>query len=77
MSKECNRVTTIDYNLQTILSKEDSGLGAGWGGGLVPPLYKPYRYVLAPAPSGRVFAPFWSENRYTLYPFWSGIGYDF
>ena len=64
MSKECNRVTTIDYNLQTILSKEDSGLGAG--GGWVPPLYKPYRYVLAPAPSGRVFGPFWSENRYTF-----------
>ena len=36
MSKECNRVTTIDYNLQTILSKEDSGLGAGGVG------YPPY-----------------------------------
>ena len=37
MPKECNRVTTIDYNLQTILSKEDSGLGAGWGGVWYPP----------------------------------------
>ena len=27
--------------------------------------------------SGRVFAPFWSENGYTLCPFWSGIGYGF
>ena len=36
MSKECNRVTTIDYNLQTILSKEDSGLGAGGGVGYPP-----------------------------------------
>ena len=29
------------------------------------------------APSGRVFAPFWSGNGHTPYPFWSGIGYDF
>ena len=29
------------------------------------------------APSGRVFAPVWSENGYTLCPFWSGIGYGF
>ena len=36
MSKECNRVTTIDYNLQTILSKEDSGLRAGGGVGYPP-----------------------------------------
>ena len=27
--------------------------------------------------SGRVFAPFWSENGYKLCPFWSGIGYGF
>ena len=26
---------------------------------------------------GRVFAPYWSENGYTLCPFWSGIGFDF
>ena len=26
---------------------------------------------------GRVFAPFWSENGYTLCLFWSGIGYGF
>ena len=30
-----------------------------------------------PSSPGRVFAPYWSENRYTLCPFWSGIGYDF
>ena len=36
------------------------------------------RYVPPPLPpSGRVFAPFWSENAYTLCPFWSGIGYGF
>ena len=29
------------------------------------------------APFGRVFAPFWYENGYTLYPIWSGMGYDF
>ena len=29
------------------------------------------------APSGRVFAPFWSENAYTLCSFSSGIGYGF
>ena len=27
--------------------------------------------------SGSVFATFWSENGYTLCPFWSGIGYGF
>ena len=40
------------------------------------PLYKLYRYV----PShqvARVFAPFWSENGYTLCPVWSGIWYSF
>ena len=29
------------------------------------------------APSGRIFEPFWSENGYTLCPFWSGIGLGF
>ena len=48
-------------------------LRPGGGGGI--PLYRPYRYVLPP--SDRVFAPVWSENGYTLGPFWSGIGYDF
>ena len=33
-------------------------------------------YICAAA-SGRVFAQFWSENGYRLYPFWSGIGYGF
>ena len=41
----------------------------------VAPLYKPQRYV----PPYRVgfFALFWSENGYTVYLFWSGIGYGF
>ena len=29
------------------------------------------------SPSGRAFASLWSENGYTLCPFWSGIGYGF
>ena len=29
------------------------------------------------APSGRAFASLWSENGYTLCPFWHGIGYGF
>ena len=29
------------------------------------------------APSGRAFASRWSENGYTLCPFWHGIGYGF
>ena len=38
-------------------------------------LYEQYMYV----PPQRVgfFASFWSENRYRLCPFWSGIGYGF
>ena len=44
--------------------------GGEGGGGL------PYIYICAAA-SGRVFAQFWSENAYRLYPFWSGIGYGF
>ena len=43
------------------------------GGGT--PLYKPYR--LCAAPTGTVFGSFWSENGYTLFPFWSGFGYGF
>ena len=30
-----------------------------------------------PPPSGRGFAPFWSEKGYTLCPVWSGIGCGF
>ena len=41
---------------------ERGGGGVGWG----TPLYKPYRCA---APSGMVFAPFWSEHGYTLCPF--------
>ena len=33
--------------------------------------------LVCAAPSGRVFAPFWSENGNTLCPFWSGFGYGF
>ena len=29
------------------------------------------------APKRTVFAPFCSENRYRLYPFWSGVGHGF
>ena len=45
------------------------------GGGEGTPLYKLYTYE----PPHRVgfFAPFWSENGYTLCPFWSGIGLGF
>ena len=45
----------------------------GREGGRGTPLYI---YICAAA-SGRVFAQFWSENAYRLYPFWSGIGYGF
>ena len=38
-------------------------------------LYKPYRYV--PPHRVAVFALFWSENGYTICPFWSGIEYGF
>ena len=30
--------------------------------------------LLCATPYGRIFGPFWSENGYTLCPFWSGIG---
>ena len=39
-------------------------------------LYKLYKFRYY-TPSGRVFESFWSENGYTLCPFWSGIGYGF
>ena len=48
------------------------GSNPGWGGGV-----PPYISYIGAASSGRVFAPFWSENEYTLCPFWSGIGYGF
>ena len=47
-------------------------LGPG-GGGVLPYV----SYIGMCSPIGSVFAPFWSENRYTLCPFWSGIGYGF
>ena len=34
-------------------------------------------YQVFAVPSGRVFAPFWFENGYTLCSFWSGIVYGF
>ena len=40
------------------------------------PLDKQYRYVV-PQRVTMVFGTFWSENGYTLCPFWSGIGYGF
>ena len=43
------------------------------GGGILPYI----SYQVFAVPSGRVFAPFWFENGYTLCPFWSGIGYGF
>ena len=46
-------------------------MGSGGGGVL------PYISYIGASPSGRVFASFWSENEYTVYPFWSGIGYGF
>ena len=47
--------------------------GEGSGGeGLLPDVIQ-----VCAAPSGGDFAPSWSENVYTLYPFWSGIGYGF
>ena len=36
-----------------------------------------YAIKVCAAPSGRVFGPFSSENRYTLCPFWSRIVYVF
>ena len=46
--------------------------GGGGGGGKV----RSYISCIgSAAPSGRVFAPFSSENGYTLCPFWSGIAY--
>ena len=33
--------------------------------------------ILGAALTGRVLGPFWSENGYTLCPFWSGIRYGF
>ena len=39
--------------------------------------YSLIKAQICAAPSGRVFAPFWSENGYILCPFWSEIGYGF
>ena len=33
--------------------------------------------ILGASLKGRVLGPFWSENGYTLCPFWSGIRYGF
>ena len=50
--------------------------GGGGGGGAVLP-YISYILKVCATPSGRVFVRFWSENGYTLCPFWSGIQYFF
>ena len=72
----------LNYNANVPIEKlratgSDCSFNAGEGGGAGEgtPLYKLYTYE--PPPSGRVFAPFWSENGYTLCPFWSGIGLGF
>ena len=44
------------------------------GGGGDTLLYNPYRYV---PPRRVIFSPFWCDNGYRLFPFWSGIGYGF
>ena len=49
----------------------DNTPSGGGGGGL------PYISLIGTAPKGMVFAPFCSENRYRLYPFWSGVGHGF
>ena len=46
--------------------------GEGREGGLLPDVIQ-----VCDTPSGGDLAPFWSENVYTLCPFWSGIGYGF
>ena len=53
---------------------EANGLSKCRGGGGVLPYIS---YIGMCAPSGRVFAPFWAENGYTLCPLWSGIRYGF
>ena len=51
------------------------GLSGGGGGGYA--LIKALKFWAPPPPppKSRVFALFWSENRYRLYSFWSGIRY--
>ena len=43
------------------------------GGGVLPYI----SHVGMCRPTGRVFAPFWSKNRYRFCPFWFRIGYGF
>ena len=50
------------------------GGGGGGGGGACTPLYK---HRESAAPTGRVFAPFWSENGYRFCPLWSDSGMGF
>ena len=45
--------------------------GGGGEGGILPYI----SCIGSVALSGRVFAPFSSENRYTLWPYWPGIAY--
>ena len=59
------------WGLITQIEKKSSHPG---GVGLL--LYISHIGICA-TPSGRVFAPFWSENGYKLCPFWSGIRYGF
>ena len=54
-----------------ILSGGGGGEGGVGGGGT------PLTSHIGTAPKRTVFAPFCSENRYRLYPFWSGVGHGF
>ena len=63
----------MDVLKETILGMARTP-GGGGGGEILS--YISHIEVCA-APSGRVFAPFWSENGYTLCSFSSGIGYGF
>ena len=60
-----------------LLLPKKSELPKSWGGGCSPP--RPPRPVRSWVyrPVGSCFAPFWSENGYTLCPLCSGIGYAF
>ena len=66
-------------DLVEVLANVDNAMTycRGRGGGVLPYISHTGTGMCPPPPSGRVFAPFWSENEYTLCPFWSGIGYGF
>ena len=57
--------TMCDCVSMSLTATVHNNRGLSGGGGGAPP----------PPPKSRVFALFWSENRYRLYSFWSGIRY--